>query len=243
MYLLGTNTKLLKQNGTNYAIRGLTLAPHNLGGNNVCESATKACIASCVLWFVGFVNMMPNVKKAMLKRKEWFFNDRLAFEAQLIREITNFVALCKKKKQTPAIRLNVASDLDWSHIARLFPQVAFYDYTKVRSRLTDPTWPTNYELTYSRSEQSHCHTIGAQLRRGHNVAVIFDTQYLPAHHKIGTLPKRYQIDGQSFKVVDGDKHDVRLRSLDGKGVVVGLRFKGSFKRRDQATERRFVVAT
>ena len=36
MNLLGTNTKLLKHNGTRYAVRGLTVAPHSLGGHNVC---------------------------------------------------------------------------------------------------------------------------------------------------------------------------------------------------------------
>ena len=178
----------------------------------------------------------------MLWRKELLLNGRRGFENRLRSEISTFALQCKAKRQTPAIRLNVASDLDWSYIARMFPEISFYDYTKVKSRLTNPTWPTNYELTYSRSERSHVRTMGAQLRRGRNVSIVFDTRYWPQGGRIDPLPSTWQIDGETWPIVDGDKHDVRLRTLDGSSVIVGLRFKGSLKRRAKAVKSRFCVA-
>jgi hypothetical protein len=40
-----------------------------------------------------------------------------------------------RQDATAFVRLNIASDLDLSHIAEQFPSIRFYDYTKVRSRV------------------------------------------------------------------------------------------------------------
>ena len=125
------------------------------------------------------------------------------------------------------------------------PELTLYDYTKVKSRLAQVKsgqWPTNYQLTYSINERSHWRTITSYLEAGFNCSIVFDTEYNPQSHKIGELPTSWTIGGRSWDVVDGDKHDLRLTKLDGRGKLVGLRFKGSRKRMDQAIARGFVFS-
>ena len=74
-------------------------------------------------------------------------------------------------------------------------------------------FPSNYHLTFSRSENNDkkCEMV---LLMGGNVAVVFRNQ----------LPKTWK----GFEVVNGDETD--LRFLDKKGVVVGLIEKGMAKK-------------
>ena len=87
-----------------------------------------------------------------------------------------------------------------------FPNVQFYDYTKNYTRFRK-VLPSNYHLTFSRSEINEEIAIDL-LRKGNNVAMVFDK-----------LPETYL----GYKVVNGDETD--LRFLDEKNVVVGLKYK------------------
>ena len=179
----------------------------------------------------------------MIRRTRMLFEDSERFYDLLRADLAKFVGYCERLKLSPLFRPNVASDLDWSNLAAEFPTVQFYDYTKVRSRverIRRGRWPSNYELTYSVNEQSHHRTIGAYLRAGFNVAAVFDTDYFPQIGRIGELPDEWRFDGREWPVIDGDKHDMRLREIDGQGVVVGLRFKGSRKRMQAAIDNGFV---
>jgi len=98
-----------------------------------------------------------------------------------------------------------------------FPNVSFYDYTKGFYRMRawlDGKMPKNYHLTFSRSEATSDYKIKTILELGGNVAVVFR----------GSLPKKYM----GYKVVDGDKTDLRFK--DPKGVIVGLVEKGLAKK-------------
>lgn len=167
----------------------------------------------------------------MKRRKSLFFENRDVFFDQLRLDIAKHIRLAGKAKVKTAVRLNVASDLDWSQFVTEFPQVSFYDYTKVKARALDDTWPTNYQLTYSLNERSRWQTTRAILDRGKNIAAVFSTRYHPQSGRIDALPDSYRLNNRHYEVIDGDVHDVRLKKLDGSGVIVGLRFKGSLKRR------------
>ena len=67
--------------------------------------------------------------------------------------------------------------------------------------------PSNYHLTFSRSEEND-EIVDEILEMGGNVAVVFDK-----------LPTQYK----GYKVINGDKSD--LRFLDEKNVIVGLKYK------------------
>lgn len=144
---------------------------------------------------------------------------------KLTSEIHELTRLAKKKDMTLAIRLNGTSDIIWESkkmgeilpkLMKLFPQVIFYDYTKMALRCTTAYKKKHgiekYWLTFSRSETNHQEAIRL-LHKGQNVAVVFDKK------KSQALPAIWE----GKPVIDGDKND--LRFLDPEGVVVGLRYK------------------
>lgn len=244
MELLTSNSKLEKQNGIEYLVSGIALAPHNRGAFNVCPEAGY-CSAVCNLWFSGRT-VTSTVRNAMLNRTSLLHTDRNGFLEQLDKETAKHIRKADKLGVLPAVRPNIASDLDWSDYARANPELTLYDYTKVKSRLglvKSGQWPTNYQLTYSINERSHWRTITSYLDAGFNCSIVYDTEYNPQSHKIGALPTSWTIGGRSWNVVDGDKHDLRLTKFDGRGKLIGLRFKGSRKRIQHAIDKGFVFST
>lgn len=234
--LLSGNTKLSKS-GDEYLLAGLSLAPHTYGYEgrvkmkNVCPDATPGCIASCVLHWAGRT-VMPDVRNAAARRKELYFKDRPEFIRQLKADVSRVREQAAKHGQIPFIRLNVGSDVHWEKVCpELFsenPDITFYDYTKNADRVGLP----NYHLTFSRSERNNGVNI---LKRGGNVAVVFNVKYDGPHHVYGELPRNYH----GYKVIDGDLDDIRTPEFDGVGVVVGLRLKGTIAAKSRAIETGF----
>lgn len=242
--LLGTNTKLEKNFGkaADYIVTGLTMAPHTLSGYNVCDWSTLGCRASCVLWFAGRRVMEPIRQKAIRVAK-LFFEQRDEFQAQLSKEIEAFIKKAKKESLIPAIRLNVASDLDWSNVAAKYDNAVFYDYTKSRARFTEylrGNWPSNYDLTFSASEHTNSVILRQFLNQGGNVAQVFDTRYVNRNNQ-DALPTSVEYDGETFEVIDADKHDVRLQVVDGRSKMCGLRLKGTIKAKERARKSKFAI--
>ncbi|MCA9140602.1 MAG: hypothetical protein KDB00_27710 [Planctomycetales bacterium] len=246
--LLRQNAKMEKTlvdiaTGRPYLSAGVTLAPHNLSGFNVCDGASTGCAASCVLWFAG-LRATSTSRNSAIRDTQWLFGHRRSFIDQLNRDIANHVQRAERDQFVPVVRLNVASDLDWRDVIEQWPTVQFYDYTKIRSRFSAylaGELPQNYALTFSRHEKHHTATIASYLRRGGNIAQVFDVEYNPQHGKIGPLPEAVRIHGDEWSVIDGDKHDIRLPSIDGRGVVVGLRLKGTSAAKSRARHNRFAM--
>jgi hypothetical protein len=234
--LLTTNAKLSKSpDGSKFLVAGLSIAPHGIGGSNVCEGATIGCKSACNLWFAG-LTVMSTVRNAMIKRKEFLQTDSPAFYDQLRNEIRAHIKKANKLGLRPLLRLNVASDLNWSHIIREFPEVTFYDYSKVFTRAVENNLP-NYHITYSRSEKTPEEQLQTILDASRNIAVVFNVKYHPQTKTLGELPDTFM----GRKVVDGDLHDFRLPEVDGKGVVIGIRLKGGTKARQNAIKTGFAV--
>ncbi len=217
---VGNNAKTVKGDGSEYLTAILYLAPADtVDGINVCPMAVLAgCKAGC-LYSAGRGAM--NSVQAARQRKTILWRDfREVFIADLIQDITKFRAYCIKKGITPVVRLNGTSDIHWERygIMEQFPDVQFYDYTKDIKRVRKAL-PDNYHLTLSYSEAStrYSDMVLDQMckHQGHNMAVVFRDK--------DKIPKTYM----GFKVVDGDKDD--LRFLDPKGVVVALYAKGKAK--------------
>jgi hypothetical protein len=97
---------------------------------------------------------------------------------------------------------------------RAFPDVTFYDYTKVAKRRRAKGFPANYHLTFSLSEDND-RLAYLEANEGSNVAVVFDVR------KGAPLPDTFA----GRPVIDGDISDMRFK--DPRGVIVGLRAKGS----------------
>jgi hypothetical protein len=189
----------------------LHLAPGRLSGRNVCPMASKGCLAAC-LNTAGF-GRYDTVQNARVARTKLLHQDRTSFLAILAGEIASWQLTARKKGMHLAIRLNGTSDIPWETmgIIQQFPDVQFYDYTKLPTRFFRDL-PDNYRLTFSRSESNE-EQAKLLANLGHNVAIVFS----------GKLPRKWW--GKT--VIDGDQTDLRFK--DKKGVIVGLTTKGRAK--------------
>lgn len=216
-----SNFKLSKSDnsGKGYLTYGLSLAPANVSGYNVCASSSAGCRAACL--YTSGMGAISTVQKARIAKTRLFFEKRGEFLTMLESELSKAEVRGKKNEKKIAVRLNVLSDIMWEkvapHLFTKFKDIQFYDYTKHANRMFD--WcegklPTNYHLTFSRSEtnQNECLKV---LNYGGNVTVVFDNK---------NLPKTWHV----HKVINGDETD--LRFLDKKNVVVGLYVKGKGKK-------------
>ena len=216
------NTKIVKGEKLGYLTKGIHFSPANKSGHEVCHWRSKGCTKACLdTAGRGQMEFTQNARIAKTKR---FFEDRIAFMAQLVREIGNAVKLAGKKEMIPCFRPNLTSDLTWEDIVdgegktimEQYPDTQFYDYTKSFGRMArflNGNFPSNYHLTFSRSEHNEllCDMV---LEMGGNVAVVFRDQ----------LPATWN----GYEVISGDEND--LRFLDKSGVVVGLIEKGLAKK-------------
>lgn len=199
------------------------LAPASLSGFNVCPMATKECIAGC-LNTSGRAKMETEnhtpITSARIAKTKFLFSDRKLFNKQLFNEVKNAKNRTAKKDKKFAVRLNGTSDLtpeifkndNGENILQAFPDVQFYDYTKVLRRVELAAKYPNYDLTFSYTGYNWADCEIA-LQNNVRVAVIFNLK------KGEPLPETFN----GVPVIDGDAYDYRPE--DGKNVIVGLRWK------------------
>lgn len=197
------------------------LAPANLSGYNTCSHSTPECRIGC-LNTSGRAGMEQTIGKTMIadcrNNKTRLFYEQTSFFMQwVIAEIEAAKNLSHKKGMDFSCRLNGTSDIDWSNVLvngqtifEIFPDIQFYDYTKNPQKFKNIA--SNYHLTMSYTGKNW-QTCEMLLQQGFNVAVVFDVK------RNKTLPQTFN----GYKVVNGDLTD--YRPLDGKGVIVGLRYK------------------
>jgi hypothetical protein len=214
----GADAKTSKGALLNYLTGILYLAPANEGGfGNLCVHASAGCLLSCL--FTAGRGRMSNVRLGRIRKTRLFFTDKKAFFEQLEKDIARGMKRAAKLGLGYCVRLNGTSDVPWERLGifEKFPSVQFYDYTKSVSRALAHArgeMPSNYYLTFSRSESNEADAL-AVLAAGGNVAAVFSSP---------NYPEKWH----GFEVVDGDKSD--LRFLDKRGAVVALYAKGKAKK-------------
>ena len=203
-----------------YFSRIMYLAPHNLADNKrtVCPYSTIAKCHEPCLNTAGLGGVYSSIQKARIRKTLMFLNDKGTFMTELFKDIFKFQKECEDLGKLPALRLNGTSDIQWEtikiknkNIFDYFPDVLFYDYTKIPTRKVEGI--DNYHLTWSYSE---AHKKYSELfdKVPYNKAVVFRKE----------LPSMFK----GLKVIDGDAHDMRF--LDEPNVVVGLKAKGKAKK-------------
>jgi hypothetical protein len=167
------------------------------------------------------------IQEARIRKTKLFFADRDAFMALLYIDIVKAIKQSAKLGLTPVFRLNGTSDLSWekydftildhhyTNIFEAFPNVQFYDYTKVLGRKVQGI--SNYHLTFSAADGNDADVTKA-IQQGYNIATVFGIK------KTVPMPELYL----GTPVYNGDESD--LRFLDPKGVIVGLYAKGKAKK-------------
>lgn len=174
-----------------------------------------------------------NIQHCRIARTKQYFEDRPEFMRRLYRDIHAFLRKCDRENLKPAIRLNGTSDLLWekipfpvsdnkrgihmvyTNVMAAFPEVQFYDYTKIAKRLYREL-PANYYLALSYSEANQKYADGCMMTReetGCSLVIVT---------RKGDAPSElFDIDDD---FVNGDLHD--LRFMDKPGALVLLKAKG-----------------
>jgi len=215
-----------------YLTAVMHFAPHKLSGFNVCASATAGCIAGCLNTSgrggIGLnADGLNAIQAARIQRTRFFKRDPRAFKAMLKKEIDAHIRRAERRGLIPVFRLNGTSDLPWENVRfhgyrnifAAYPNVQFYDYTKIPVSKRDLTIP-NYHLTFSLAESNRQDAIDA-INAGVNVAAVVRVK------KSAPIPSPHSFGGRYRKVVNGDETD--LRFTDAPGTIVGLRAKGRAK--------------
>lgn len=241
-----SNPKVAKNGKMDVLTAPLHLAPFNLSGYQVCPQASAGCAAAC-LHTAGNPAYMAGKDASRKAKARAYFEERAAFMAVLTYEIAALERKAKARGMQAGIRLNATSDLPFErrrvdvdgtavHVMDLFPDVQFYDYTKVTKRAlmhAQGKMPANYHLTFSKNESNDA-DVKKVLAAGGTVAVVFSAQ----KHKEAFEYKRPRFalcsDGSfvitagggpwAFHAVDGDAHD--YRPADPAGCIVALKAKG-----------------
>ena len=223
--LLSTaNPKIQKGTKLGYLSFILHLAPADLSGKNTCPKATAGCKAACLntagrggMFRKGETTNM--IQKARIRKTVAFFFDREQFMIDLAEDIAKGIKMAERLGLTPVFRLNGTSDIAWEkyevsnsghNIFDFFPQVQFYDYTKVLGRKVADI--KNYFLIFSAADGNDS-DVAKAMAQGMNIAMVFDK-----------VPSTYM----GKEVIDADETD--LRFLDPKGVIAGLKAKGRAKK-------------
>ena len=216
--LLSTaNPKIQKGTKQGYLSFILHLAPADLSGRETCPKRTAGCTAAC-LNTAGRGGMFKRgentnmIQKARIRKTKYFFEARDYFMQDLYEDIEKAIRFAERKGLTPVFRLNGTSDLSWEkytihdkNLFELFPNVQFYDYTKVLGRKVSQY--KNYHLTFSKADGNDA-DVAEALMQGMSVVAVYDE--IPAG------------------VPSADETD--LRFLDPKGTMLGLKAKGRAKK-------------
>jgi hypothetical protein len=204
-----SNPKVAKNTKLGWGTAVLHLAPANMSGYQVCSARSPGCEAAC-LHYAGGAHLQSLKDRSRIAKTKFFFENKEAFMAQLLKEITAHVRKMDRMGLKPAVRLNATSDIPWERVRgnpiEALPEVQFYDYTAIPNRQV----PDNYHLTFSLKETNESQSRIA-LALGLNLAVVFPTSELP--DTFWGVP-----------VIDGDEND--FRPGDPTPCIVGLKAKG-----------------
>lgn len=230
---IDANAKTVKGQKRGYMTAVLYLAPFKASGYNVCpyaeiagcyegclNTAGRGGIAKASATIDTPAGALPDnaIQRARIARTKLYFEDRGAFMSQLVKEIVAFKAKAKRKGLTPVVRLNGTSDIAWENVKAigadtvfdLFPEVQFYDYTKVVKRTLKPQ-PSNYHLSlsYSGANDDYREQVQEAHLKGVNIVIVTRTKEAKA-----------QYIANSKCAVDGDETDLRFTDPDGSQVYL-----------------------
>lgn len=200
----------------------LYLAPANMSGHEVCPKS-EHCRAFCLnnsgrnkgdIWVNGGI-YNSKINRSRIRKTDLFFKDRQLFMLMLIYEINRAKNYAEKHGMGFSVRLNGTSDIsplafsyNGVNILDVFPDVVFYDYSKVYTRYGVCERYPNYDLTFSYDGWNWGECENA-LKMNSRVAVVFFGN---------KLPKRFC----GYDVVDANEYDMRY--LDPKCCICGLHY-------------------
>jgi len=221
---IDTNAKTVKGQKYGFMTGILYMAPSNISGFQVCPMAATAGCENACLYTAGR-GAFNSVQQSRIDKALWFHTERESFMLQVVKDIRKLIRKANEAGMTPLVRLNGTSDIRWENIAvtdngatydnlmSLFPEIQFYDYTKLANR---KQLPTNYDLTFSYSgTPAYQKFVNIARANGMRIAVVF--------RNAADIPASFL----GMECIGGDDSDIR--HLEPQGVVVALYAKGQAK--------------
>jgi hypothetical protein len=195
----------------------LYLAPAKTSGYEVCPGRTAECTKLCLN--ESGMNTMTRKDKgefindSRITKTKLFFEQPEFFMDWLIFEIKAAQRKAIRMTYAFSIRINNTSDispedfqLNGVNILQMFPEVQFYDYTKVASRVDLMKIYNNYDVTFSYT--------------GYNLTAC--QEMLLNKIRVAVVFKNVPENFMGYPVVDGDENDLRYRD---EAVIIGLKYK------------------
>ena len=222
-------------------IQKLTTCPQSA----ICESLCLGETSGQNLLYGGDGQFRSGPRMSQYLKTEAMVQHPEEFAIKLASEIELFRKNAAKEDYQATVRLNVTSDFNpdvFEALIKAFPEVMFYDYTKLNTSSISP----NHHLTYSSTGASQVvggklvfnpfsnwNAMVKKLNRGLNVAMAFtDRNDMPSFVVDGKT-------GQRFSVWNGDNYDARFldpKRPDGIGWIVGLTNKDRTTKPEMAAE-------
>ena len=224
--LLGfdTNAKTVKGEQLGFLTGILYLAPSDISGYQVCPMAKLAqCDKPCL--YTAGRGAFTSIQNARIAKTKYFFEDRQNFMLNLVKDIEKGIKQAQKSGLTLLIRLNGTSDIKFENVTftydnkqttifDLFPNVQFYDYTKIANRVD---LPKNYDLTFSYSGVVEFQPYA---KKAINNKMRSATVFRSVKH----IPDTFL----GLRVIGGDDSDIR--HMDDQNTIVALYAKGKAKK-------------
>ena len=158
---------------------GLYLAPASTSGYNACSHSTPECRLGCLNTSgragINEFSGLTIINDCRVKKTKLFYEEPEYFMAWLMAEIQAGQRKAIKDGFFFSVRLNCTSDIDWQNVKingqsifEIFPDVAFYDYSKNSNKFMNIA--PNYHLTFSYTGRNWdaCNVL---LKRGFNIAM------------------------------------------------------------------------
>ena len=241
IFSISADAKTSKGEKLGYITGILYLAPAAISGFQVCPMARAAGCEDACLYRAGRGGF-NSVQRARIAKTRRFFESRAEFMRDVAFSVANLIHAGMLAGSVPLVRLNGTSDIKWenvpvsidaptarairracgfdiaigdySNIMAVFPEIQFYDYTKIPNRRD---LPANYDLTFSYSGVISFQRYAKQaISNGSRVAAVFRTR--------ASIPAEFQ----GLRTIDGDDTDVR--HIEPQGVIVALYAKGPARR-------------
>lgn len=223
---IDTNAKTVKGQSEGFLTGILYMAPASLSGYNTCSMASIAQCDKACLNTAGLGGVYSSIQEARIKKAKLFFEDRPLFMHNIVQDIKKLIKKAVDKGFTPLVRLNGTSDIKWENvpltvdgieypnIMSVFPDIQFYDYTKIANRVD---LPKNYDLTFSYSGVlKYQKYVQIALQNKMRIAVVFRSEK--------TIPAKFL----GLPCVSGDNTDIR--HIEAGNIIVALYAKGKAKK-------------
>ena len=199
---------------------GICLASADLSGFNVCPNS-EYCKDNCLNGsghnMVDRLSKKGSIDRSRTIKTRLLFANKEVFMRIMIHEIEKERKKAENNGTFFSIRLNCTSDinpiaftLNGKNILEIFPDIQFYDYTKVLNRIALAKKYSNYDITWSIDGSEKNREIGLELlKNGGRVAVVYGEN---------DMPKTWY----GYECCNGDETDYRPSDI---APVCALKFK------------------